>query len=84
MIIMTRTEINEKLNKVFAEVFDDETLTVSDNTTVNDIEDWDSLAHLTLISSVEEAFSIEFNLNEISKFKNVGEMMSSIEKHLND
>lgn len=81
---MTRTEINEKLNKVFAEVFDDETLTVSDNTTVNDIEDWDSLAHLTLISSVEEAFSIEFNLNEISKFKNVGEMMSSIEKHLND
>lgn len=81
---MTRTEINEKLNEVFAEVFDDDSIKVSDNTTVNDIEDWDSLAHLTLISSVEEAFSIEFNLNEISKFKNVGEMMSSIEKHLND
>ena len=81
---MTRTEINEKLNKVFAEVFDDDTITVSDNTTVNDIEDWDSLAHLTLVSSVEEAFSIEFNLTEISDFKNVGEMMSSIEKHLND
>lgn len=81
---MTRTEINEKLNEVFAEVFDDDSITVSDNTTVNDIDDWDSLAHLTLISSVEEAFSIAFNLNEISKFKNVGEMMSSIEKHLND
>lgn len=81
---MTRTEINEKLNEVFAEVFDDDSIKVSDNTTVNDIEDWDSLAHLTLISSVEEAFSIEFNLNEISKFKNVGEMMSSIEMHLND
>lgn len=81
---MTRTEINEKLNEVFAEVFDDDTITVSETTTVNDIEDWDSLAHLTLVSSVEEAFSIEFNLTEISKFKNVGEMMSSIEKHLND
>lgn len=81
---MTRTEINEKLNEVFAEVFDDDTITVSETTTVNDIEDWDSLAHLTLVSSVEEAFSIEFNITEISKFKNVGEMMSSIEKHLND
>lgn len=81
---MTRTEINEKLNEVFAEVFDDDTITVSETTTVNDIEDWDSLAHLTLVSTVEEAFSIEFNLTEISKFKNVGEMMSSIEKHLKD
>lgn len=81
---MTRTEINEKLNEVFAEVFDDDTITVSETTTVNDIEDWDSLAHLTLVSTVEEAFSIEFSLTEISKFKNVGEMMSSIEKHLNN
>ena len=81
---MTRTEINEKLNEVFAEVFDDDTITVSDNTTVNDIEGWDSLVHLTLVSTVEEAFSIEFSLTEISKFKDVGEMMSSIEKHLND
>lgn len=81
---MTRTEINEKLNEVFAEVFDDDTITVSETTTVNDIEGWDSLAHLTLVSTVEEAFSIEFSLTEISKFKNVGEMMSSIEKHLNN
>lgn len=80
---MTRTEINEKLNEIFSEVFDDESIKVNDNTTVDDIEDWDSLAHLTLVSSVEEAFSIEFNLDEISKFKNVGEMMTSIENHLN-
>ncbi len=79
---MTRQEINEKLNEVFAEVFDDDTLTVNDSTTAKDVEDWDSLAHLTLISSIEEAFSIEFNLGEINGFKNVGDLMTAIEKHL--
>lgn len=79
---MTRQEINEKLNEVFAEVFDDDTITVSDETTAKDIEDWDSLAHLTLMSSIEEAFDIEFSLGEINGFQNVGELMNAIEKHI--
>lgn len=79
---MTRQEINEKLNAVFGEVFDDDSIKVTDATTANDIEDWDSLAHLTLVSSVEEAFGIEFSLGEINGFKNVGEMIDAIEKHL--
>ena len=79
---MTRQEINQKLNSVFGEVFDDDSIKVSDATTANDIEDWDSLAHLTLVSSVEEAFGIEFSLGEINGFNNVGEMMDAIEKHL--
>lgn len=79
---MNRSEINEKLNNIFADVFDDDTLTVSPETTTNDIEEWDSLTHLTLIANIEESFSIEFNMSEISGFKNVGEMMDSIERHL--
>ncbi|MGN0686894.1 MAG: acyl carrier protein [Oscillospiraceae bacterium] len=79
---MTRQEINEKLNSVFREVFDDDSITVTDDTTAADIEDWDSLAHMTLISTVEEAFDIEFSLGEINAFENVGEMMNSIENHL--
>ena len=79
---MTRQEINEKLNSVFAEVFDDDSIKVNDATTANDIDDWYSLALMTLIYSIEDAFDIEFSLGEINGFKNVGEMMDVIEKHL--
>ena len=50
---MTRQEIFEKLNEVFSDVFDEET-TVTAETTADDIEEWDSLTHITLISEVEE------------------------------
>ncbi|HBG66793.1 MAG TPA: acyl carrier protein [Treponema sp.] len=79
---MTRQEINQKLNGVFQEVFDDDTITVADETTAKDIEDWDSLAHLTLVGSIEDAFGIKFTLGEINGFKNVGEMMDAMEKKL--
>ena len=79
---MNRSEINEKLNKVFAEVFDDDTLIVTEETSSSDIEEWDSLTHLTLIATIEEEFSIQFSMSEIAGFKNVGEMMTAIERHL--
>lgn len=79
---MTRQEINEKLNKIFQEVFDDNSITVNDSTSSKDIDDWDSLAHLTLVGSIEDEFGFKFTLGEINGFKNVGEMMNSIEKHL--
>jgi acyl carrier protein len=79
---MTRQEINEKLNGVFREVFDDDTITVNDATTAKDIEGWDSVAYLTLTGSVEDEFSIKFTLGEINGFKNVGEMMDVMEKKL--
>lgn len=79
---MNRSKINEKLNEVFKEVFDDDTLTVTEETSSSDIEEWDSLTHLTLIATIEETFSIQFNMSEIAGFKNVGEMMNAIESHL--
>ena len=49
---MSREEIYARLNAVFRDVFDDETLTVSDTTTADDIDDWDSLMNITLIAAV--------------------------------
>lgn len=77
---MTREEAYEKLNEVFRDVFDDESITVNDATTADDIEDWDSLEHINLIVAVEEMFSIKFNMGEVNSFANVGEMMDSILK----
>ena len=50
---MSREEIYEKLNNVFRDVFDDDTISVSDETTASDIEGWDSLRHITLLSAVD-------------------------------
>ena len=75
---MNSEEIYEQLNEVFQDVFDDEDIIVNDETTADDIEDWDSLEHINLIVAVEKKFGIKFNMGEVNKFKNVGEMVDTI------
>ena len=75
---MTRENIYEKLNEVFRDVFDDEEITVTDKTTANDIEDWDSLSHIMLLSAVEDEFGIKFDMKAVQGLKNVGEMADLI------
>lgn len=79
---MTRQEIKEKLNKIFIEVFDDDSIEISDSMTAMDIDDWDSLSHITLISTIEEKFDVKFKFDEITSLKNVGEFISCIESKL--
>lgn len=73
---MDRQKITERLTEVFRDVFDDEELVITDETTADDIEDWDSLEHISLISAVEKAFKMRFTMKEVSGMKNVGEMIS--------
>lgn len=75
---MGRQEIFEKLNEIFRDVFDDDTIVVTDETTSNDIEDWDSLTHITLISEVEDEFDMKFAMKDVVGMKNVGEMVDII------
>lgn len=79
---MDHQKVMEKLQTIFVELFDDESIVITDTTTANDIEAWDSLAHMVLISTAEEAFGIHFSLGEINNFANVGAMADSIVKHL--
>lgn len=67
-------EIFDRLNEVFQDVFDDDSITVNENTTAADIEDWDSLSHITLVSAVEDEFRMKFSMKEVVEMKNVGEM----------
>lgn len=71
---MNKEQIMERLTEIFREVFDDESIEISDSTTADDIEAWDSLEHITLISAVEKAFKMRFSMREVSGMKNVGEM----------
>ena len=79
---MSREDIFERLNEVFRDVFDDNTISVSDGTTAADIEDWDSLSHISLLSAVEDEFGIEFTMGQTVKMKNVGEMVDIIEEEV--
>ena len=75
---MEKEEIYERLNKVFRDIFDDDSIVVKPETTSNDIEDWDSLEHINLIVAVEQEFGIKFNMKEVTTMKNVGEMVDII------
>lgn len=81
---MERTEIFEKLDEIFEDVLDlDETPSLKDETSANDIEEWDSLSHIQLIVAIEKAFKVKFTSAEIMKWKNVGEMVDTIIARVN-
>jgi acyl carrier protein len=72
----------DTLSEVFREVFDDNTIQLTPETTANDVEGWDSLSHVNLMIAVELKFDIEFSQREVANFANVGELADCIEKHL--
>ena len=72
---MTEETIYQRINEVFQDVFDDDTITVNADTTADDIEDWDSLEHINLVVAIEEEFGMKFKMSEVTGMKNVGEMV---------
>ena len=79
---MNRTEILEKLNEVFHDVFDNNDIVVTEQTNANDIEEWDSLIHITLISAVEDEFDVSFDMKTVVSMKNVGDVIDAIEEQI--
>ncbi len=79
---MTNDEILRQVNEIFRDVFDDADITVTEETTAEDIEDWDSLTHITLIGEVEAAFGFKFGMKDVLGMKNVGEMLEIIQKNI--
>lgn len=79
---MDQTAITEKLTEVFRDVFDDDTLLVSRSMTAEDVEEWDSLSHIRLIVSAEQAFGVRFTSSEITDLENVGEFIDLVAQKL--
>lgn len=75
------TEVISELNLIFHKVFEREVV-VSPETTAADIKEWDSLHHMNLIAEIEEHFRIEFEFDEVVKFKNVGDVAIAIQNKL--
>jgi acyl carrier protein len=75
---MEKEEITGKLKPVFGKVLDKTDITISREMTAHDIETWDSLRHIQLISEVERAFGVKFKLREVLGMKNVGDLIDLI------
>ena len=76
---MTEAQIYKKLTEVFRDVFDDEDIVPTAQTTAADVDGWDSLAHIRLILTVEKAFGVKFAASDVAGMKNVGEFVHLIE-----
>ena len=74
--------IRNRLNNIFRDVFDDEKIEIFEEMTAEDIDEWDSLMHVTLVLAVEKEFDIRLNASEIGKLQNVGTMLILLEKHI--
>ena len=79
---MTYEAIFADVQDIFRDIMDNPSVTLSAQTTSDDIEEWDSLTHIQLVVAIEKHFKIEFTSEEIGGYANVGEMCSGIEKKL--
>ncbi len=79
---MERNEIAEKTRKILASVLKHEKFEMKDELTATEVEGWDSLSHITIISEIEEEFKIKFKLKELNKLKNIGSLIEIVQSKL--
>lgn len=79
---VTQKEVITRLQTVFDELFLDEVI-VTPDLSAEDVEEWDSLLHISLVVSIEEVFDIKFRVGEVEATKNVGEFANLIVERMN-
>lgn len=79
---MNKEEILKTINTILCDIFADQTLVVTEATSAQHIERWDSITHVNILMTVERTFKIRFSLGEIKQLRNVGEMVNLIMQKL--
>lgn len=79
---MDSEKILEKIQSIFRDIFDHEDLMVTVETESAEVEDWDSFAQMQIIMGVEAMFGFKFSTDEVTEFKNVGDMLECIARHI--
>lgn len=75
---MTREEVMERVQDIFRNNFDDESIVLTDETVASDIEDWDSLEQINLLVAIQKEFDIKFSVGEVEGLQDVGEMIDLV------
>ena len=73
-------QILERLTNVFQDVFDDDSIVLTENSTADEIEEWDSLNQIKIILACEKEFDIKLNARDINTLENVGAMLDHLRK----
>jgi len=73
-------DTKERIQTVFRDIFDDDSIVLRDDMTAADVENWDSLNHIDMIVAIESEFKIRFTTAEVTSLKNVGELMALVDK----
>ena len=77
---MTEQEILSAVQDIFRDNFDDDTLVITRETCADDIEDWDSLEQINLLTAMEKKFGLKFKLEDVRGLENVGDLLDLIER----
>ena len=75
---MTEQAILEAVQEIFRDNFDDDTLEITRATCADDIEDWDRLEQINLLTAIEKKFNIKFKLADVRNLKNVGDLLDLV------
>jgi len=81
---MTRNELLEAVAEILRDIFDDDTLEVTESTCSDDVEDWDSLEQINILVAIQDRFGIQFSLDDVSDLKDVGDTLDLIESKLHE
>lgn len=79
---MDNNKVLIKVQNVFRDILDNEEIVLEEQTTANDIEEWDSLSNIQLVVDIEHEFGIRFNSEEMIKWQNVGDLILSIKSKI--
>lgn len=72
----------ERVEAILRDVFDLPQLLVTPNLTAQDVEEWDSIAHIRVVVAIEQEFKVKFALGELQSLQNVGDMLRLLEKKM--
>ena len=79
---MEREQMLKQINDIFIDTLDNPSIIISESTTADDVEEWDSLSHILLIVAIEKHFKIRFTSQQIQSWNNVSEMLDCIYQKL--
>lgn len=71
----------ETLTAIFRDVFDDPSLVITGGTTADDIEDWDSVAQVNLVLTIENSFDVRLTMDEATDINSVAGFIEAIDRH---
>ena len=79
---MTKDDILDSVSIIIREVLDLPDLDITEQTSAKDVDEWDSMTHIQLISTIEDRYKVRFALGELQSLKNVGDMIQLIQKKI--